>query len=65
MLQGIVKPSSRFGEQQKGGLKVPGALLVLRVRQSACGFFPTAVGPIANAGGVARLLRLGHGEPLS
>ena len=65
MLQKIARLGSRFCEQQKGVLKGPGALFPLRVRQSAYGFFSTAVGPIANAGGVARLLRWGHGEPLS
>ena len=37
----------------------------LRVRQSAFVFSSTAVGPMANAGGVTRLMRWGHGEPLS
>ena len=64
-MQKIARLGSRFCEQQKGVLKGPGALFPLRVRQSAYGFFSTAVGPIANAGGVARLLRWGHGEPLS
>ena len=58
MLQKIARLGSRFCEQQKGVLKGPGALFPLRVRQSAYGFFSTAVGPIANAGGVARLLRM-------
>ena len=49
--QRIAKPSSRFGERQKGPLSGPGALLLLRVRRSAYGFFSTAVGPVANSWG--------------
>ena len=33
--------------------------------QSACGFFSTAVGPMANAGEVPKFLRWGHAQALS
>ena len=60
-----MKLGSRFGEQHQGPLQGLGALLFLRVRQSAFGFSSTAVGPMANAGGVPRFLRWDYAGPLS
>ena len=59
-----MKLGSRFGEQHQGPLQGLGALLFLWVRQSVFVFSSTAVGPMANAGGVPRFLRWGHGGPL-
>ena len=64
MLQKIARLGSRFCEQQKGVLKGPGALFPLRVRQSAYGFFSTAVGPMANAGWVPESLHWGYAGAL-